>query len=158
MMHNWFLVKVRYEKTTESGRTKKVTELYLFDALSFTEAEARAIEEMTPFISGEFTINDISRANYSELFDQFEGDKYFKCKVQFVTIDEKAHKEVKKSTYILVPADTIEDARKNLDEGMKGTLADYVTASISETQIMDVYPFNADPKDSPEFPLVSEDD
>lgn len=144
MMHNFFECKIRYEKTMENGMVKKVTELYLVDALSFTEAEARIIEEMTPFISGEFTVTDISRANYSELFDQFTGDKYFKCKVQFITIDEKTAREKKTSTYILVQADTVEDARKNLDEGMKGTLADYAIASIAETTIMDIYPYTSD--------------
>lgn len=67
-MHTWFECKIRYEKTMENGMNKKVTEPYLVDALSFTEAEARIIEEMTPFISGEFTVSDIKRANYSELF------------------------------------------------------------------------------------------
>ena len=66
-MHTWFECKIRYEKVMENGMQKKVTEPYLVDALSFTEAEARIIEEMTPFISGEFTVSDIKRANYSEL-------------------------------------------------------------------------------------------
>ena len=51
-MHTWFECKIRYEKVVENGMQKKVTEPYLVDALSFTEAEARIIEEMTPFISG----------------------------------------------------------------------------------------------------------
>ena len=59
-MHTWFECKIRYEKTMENGMNKKVTEPYLVDALSFTEAEARIIEEMTPFISGEFTVSDIN--------------------------------------------------------------------------------------------------
>ena len=67
-MHNWFECKIRYEKVAENGMNKKVTEPYLVDALSFTEAESRIIEEITPFISGEFTVSDIKRANYSELF------------------------------------------------------------------------------------------
>ena len=62
-MHTWFLCKIRYEKVMENGMQKKVTEPYLVDALSFTEAEARIIEEVTPFISGEFTVSDISRAH-----------------------------------------------------------------------------------------------
>ena len=71
-MHTWFECKIRYEKTMENGMQKKVTEPYLVDALSFTEAEARIIEEMTPFITGEFTVSDIKRANYSELFPSEE--------------------------------------------------------------------------------------
>ena len=76
-MHMWFECKIRYEKTMDNGMNKKVTEPYLVDALSFTEAEARIIEEMTPFISGEFTVSDIKRANYSELFPCEEDAPYF---------------------------------------------------------------------------------
>ena len=72
MMHTWFECKIRYEKVMENGMNKKVTEPYLVDALSFTEAEARIIEEITPYISGEFTVSDIKRANYSELFPSEE--------------------------------------------------------------------------------------
>ena len=67
-LHTWFECKIQYEKTIENGMTKKVTEPYLVDALSFTEAEARITEEITPFMTGEFTVSDIKRANYSELF------------------------------------------------------------------------------------------
>ena len=91
MMHNWFTCKIRFEKTLENGMNKKVTELYLVDALSFTEAESRIIEEMTPFMSGEFEVVGVAKANYNELFPSEEGaaDRWFKCKLWFVTLDEK---------------------------------------------------------------------
>ena len=91
-MHTWFLCKIRYEKVMENGMQKKVTEPYLVDALSFTEAEARIIEEVTPFISGEFTVSDISRAHYSEIFTSEEdsADKWFAGRLAFTTLDEKA--------------------------------------------------------------------
>ena len=93
----WFECKIRYEKTLENGMVKKVTEPYLVDALSFTEAEARIIEEMKPFISGEFTVSDIKRANYSELFfcDEDAADRWFKSKLLFITLDEKSGNEKK---------------------------------------------------------------
>ena len=146
MMHTWFECKIRYDKVIENGMNKKVTEPYLVDALSFTEAEARIIEEMTPFISGEFTISDIKRANYSELFpsDEEAADLWFKCKLVFITLDEKSGAEKKTSTQVLVQAADLRDAVKKLDEGMKGTMTDYQIASISETAIMDVYPYSAD--------------
>ncbi len=154
MMHNWFECKIRYEKTLENGLNKKVTEPYLVDALSFTEAEKRIIEEMTPFISGEFTVSDIKRANYSELFasDEEAADRWFKCKLYFITLDEKSGAEKKTATQILVQAADLRDAVKKLDEGMKGTMADYSIASVSETLIMDVYPYEAEPDVKPEFP------
>ena len=85
MMHNWFTCKIRYEKTMENGMNKKVTEPYLVDALSFTEAESRIIEEMTPFISGEFEVSGVAKANYNELFTSEEesADRWFKCKLWF---------------------------------------------------------------------------
>ncbi len=142
-MHTWFECKIRYEKTMPNGMNKKVTEPYLVDALSFTEAEARIIEEMTPFISGEFTVSDIKRANYSELFPSEEeaADRWFKCKLVFITLDEKSGAEKKTSTQVLVQAADLRDAVKKLDEGMKGTMADYQIASVAETAIMDVYPY-----------------
>ena len=94
MMHTWFECKIRYEKVMENGMNKKVTEPYLVDALSFTEAEARIIEEITPYISGEFTVSDIKRANYSELFPSEEdaADRWFKCKLFFITLDGQVAK------------------------------------------------------------------
>ena len=142
-LHTWFECKIQYEKTIENGMTKKVTEPYLVDALSFTEAEARITEEITPFMTGEFTVSDIKRANYSELFysEDTSADRWFKAKLQFITLDEKSGKEKKTNTLVLVQATDFRTALKNLDEGMKGTMADYVIASIQETPLMDVYPF-----------------
>ena len=142
-MHTWFECKIRYEKVMENGMQKKVTEPYLVDALSFTEAEARIIEEMTPFISGEFTVSDIKRANYSELFpsDEESADRWFKCKLIFITLDEKSGAEKKTSTQVLVQAADLRDAVKKLDEGMKGTMADYQIGMVSETPIVDIFPY-----------------
>lgn len=146
MMHTWFEVKIRYEKVVENGMQKKVTEPYLFDALSFTESEGKCIQEMTPFISGEFTVSDIKRAKYSEIFfsDEEAADRWFKCKLIFTTLDDKSGAEKKTSTQILVQAADLRDAVKKLDEGMKGTMADYEIGSVSETPIMDVYPYEAE--------------
>ena len=134
MMHNWFECKIRYEKVAENGMNKKVTEPYLVDALSFTEAESRII--------------------YSELFpcEEDAADRWFKCKLYFITLDEKSGTEKKTATNVLVQAADLRDAVKKLDEGMKGTMADYVIASVAETAIMDVYPYSAEPDVKPEFP------
>ena len=140
-MKTWFECKVRYEKVMENGMNKKVTEPYLVDALSFTEAEARIIEEITPFISGDFQVAGIKRANYSELFDNYDGDRYFDCKVNFTTLDEKSGAEKKTKVNVIVKANDIREAIKNLDEGMKGTLADYTSVSVKETEIMDVFKY-----------------
>ena len=149
----WFECKIRYEKTMENGMVKKVTEPYLVDALSFTEAEARIIEEMKPFISGEFTVSDIKRANYSELFFSHEeaADRWFKSKLLFITLDEKSGNEKKVASNVLIQAADLRDAVKKLDEGMKGSMADYEIASMAETAIMDVYRYEVEPDVKPEF-------
>lgn len=127
----------------EDGTSKKVTEPYLVDALSFTEAESRIIEEVTPFISGEFMVSDIKRAKYTELFssDNPRDDRWFKCKLSFITLDEKSGAEKKTSSVVLVQAADLRRAVTLLDAGMKGSLADYTIASMTETPIMDVFPF-----------------
>jgi hypothetical protein len=142
-MSNWFECKVRYEKVMENGMNKKVTEPYLVDALSFTEAEKRIIEEMKPYLSGEFTVADIKRANYSELFmcEEEAADRWFRCKLIFITLDEKSGAEKKSTTQILVQAADLRDAVKKLDAGMKGTMADYQIGAVSETALMDVFPY-----------------
>ena len=141
-MNNWFECKVSYEKMQENGVEKKVTEPYIVDALSFTEAEARIIEELKPFISGEFVITDIKRAKLSEIFLFDGGDRYYLSKVQFVTIDEKSDNEKKTRVQMLVQASDIKQALEVLEKGMEGTLADYNSISLSETTIMDVFPYS----------------
>jgi hypothetical protein len=145
-MHNWFECKVSYEKVLENGMQKKVTEPYLVDALSFTEAEARIIEEIKPYISGEFTITDIKRAKLSELFFNDNGDRFFKAKVMFVSLDEKSGTEKKTAVQMLAQASDIKEALKVIEKGMEGTLADYAVASLSETTIMDIFPYSEDAK------------
>ncbi len=142
-MANWFECKVKYDKTLENGMQKKVTEPYLVDALSFTEAEARIIKEIQPFISGEFSVSAVKRANISDVYYDATGDKWYKCKVNFVTLDEKSGMEKRVATYILVQADEFASSLANLNECMKGTMADWEIASITETSLLDVYPYES---------------
>lgn len=157
-MHNWFECKVSYEKMMENGMQKKVTEPYLVDALSFTEAEARIIEEIRPYISGEFTIADIKRARLSELFFNETGDRFFRIKVYFISLDEKSGAEKKTAASMLAQASTLKEAIAVLEEGMKGTLADYTIASVTETSLMDVFPFSTGggSKEKSEEELIAE--
>lgn len=154
----WFECKIRYEKTMEDGSQKKVTELYVVDALSFTEAEASIIEEMSSYISGEFEVKDIKKAAYGEIFfsDSPSADRWYKTKLQFITIDDKTEKEKKSNVNYLVHGSTLPGAVKSIDEVMGGTMIDYVIASIAETQIMDVFEHNQMQKkpevdDKPEY-------
>lgn len=132
---NWFECKIRYEKTMENGVEKKVTEPYLVDAFSFTEAEGRIIEEITPFIKGKFNVTDIKRANYSEVIQSADtnADRWFKFKLQFIVLDEKNGKEKKTPCMVLVQAVDFKDSVKRLEDNMKGSMADYIIASCNET-------------------------
>ena len=103
-MANWFECKVRYDKMMENGLQKKVNEPYMVDALSFTEAEARIIEELTPFISGDFSVSAVKRTKISEIFWDDSADKWYLVKVAFITIDEKTAVEKKTTSLILVAA------------------------------------------------------
>lgn len=138
-MSNWFECKVRYDKTQENGSVKKVTEPYLVDALSFTEAEARITEEQTPFISGDFSVSAVKRTKISEIFWDETGDKYYLAKLAFITIDPKTGAEKKATSLILVQAKDFKTALDNVLEGMRGTASDYEIVSITETLLLDVY-------------------
>lgn len=149
----WFECKVRYDKMMDDGAQKKVTETYVVDALSFTEAEANIIEEMSAYISGEFEVRDIKKAPYGEVFfsDEPAADRYYKAKLQFITIDEKTEKEKRSNVNYLVHAGSFIGAVNNIDAVMGKTMIDYVIASVAETQIMDVFELQLDkkPKDAP---------
>ena len=140
-MQKWFECTIKYEKQLEEGKIAKITERYLVDALTFTEAEARIIKEMEPLISGEFKIVNINPQKYSELFWNEKADKWFKTKVNFIVLDEEKGVEKKVANYMLVQANDLKEARELLVEGMKGSQADWEIASISETKIIEVYKY-----------------
>ena len=138
----------------EDGMPKKVVELYTVDALSFSEAEERIMEEMSSYVSGEIEIADLKIAPYKEIFfaDSDLADKWYKTKLAFITIDEKTDKEKKTSVFYLVNAGNINSAIKNIDEVMGGTMLDYQTINVSETSIMDVFEYKKKEKeDKPEY-------
>lgn len=143
---SWKECFIVYEKTMDDGLQKKVNEVYVVDALSFTEAEARIIEEMSSYISGDFQVYNINPAVYGEIFfsDDDMADRWYKAKLQFITLDEKTDKEKRSNVYYLVQAHSLEQARKNIDEVMGGTMIDYVIVKIEETKIMDVFEYSAD--------------
>ena len=145
MTGTWFECKVRYAKMNDSGNEKKVTETYVVDALSFSEAEARIIKEVTPYIENGFEITDIKKARYSEVFDCAEdaADRWYKCKLYFITVDESTGNEKKTAVNMLVKASGFRDALDRLEREMKGTMADYEVASITDTNVMDVYMYEA---------------
>ena len=137
----WFETIVRYDKTMESGETKKVSEVYVVDAITFGEAEESITREMRHFIDGDFEVKNINPAPYSEIFfsDNETDDKYYRVKLDFITVDKRTQKEKKLKVTYLVQAGSLEQARKNTEEVMNGTTIDYEFVSVTETKILDVF-------------------
>jgi hypothetical protein len=133
----------------ENGMTKKVTELYLVDALSFAEAEGRITKEMEPYISGDFDVVTIKRTNYSEIVEGLStADKWFKAKLNFISIDEKSGKEKKQAVHFIVRATDINNAHICVVEHMKGSMMDYEIATLDETKIMDLFRYKVNTSDN----------
>ena len=147
----WFECKIKYEKVQEDGTQKKVTEQYVVDALSFAEAENRITEEMSAYISDEFEVTDVKKASYKEIFfsDDAAADRWFKAKLDFITIDEKTEKEKRSRTTYLVQAANLKSAFKGIEDVMNGTMIDYDAAAIDSTNIFDVFEYKK--SDKPEY-------
>ncbi len=134
-MANYFEVKITFDKTLENGKEKKVSELYLVDAVSFTQAEMK-INAFAVLPS--FKVKSIRQYKVAEIVSKTNLDdrRYFKCKLNFITLDEKSGKEKKTAVYMLVDAETLDKAKALLVEHMKSTMADYSIEKIEETKIM----------------------
>lgn len=141
MSATWYECKVKYRKTHESGEQKITTEIYLLDAISFTEAESRITEEMAAYTSEEFIITNIKVANLSEIHPFENSDRWFKSKVSLIALDEKSGKEKKTNIYMLVQANDVKEAFENTTQAMDNTMGDYSIPAITESPILDVFPY-----------------
>ena len=146
-MYNWFECKVRYDKTQETGVVKTVTEPYLVDAISFTEAEERIVKEMEPFIGGVFSVSDIRRKKFAETILSENGDRYYNARLAFITLDDKSGSEKKTAVNMLVQASSLREAMDIVEGEMAQTMVDYQFMAISETAIMDIFPYSAEEKE-----------
>jgi len=137
----WYECKVKYRKTDETGGQKVTTEPYLVDALSYTEAESRINEEMAAYISEEFKITNIKVANFAEIHPFENADRWFKSRVSLMAYDEESGKERKSNMYLLVQANDVKEAYDNTTHVMQSTMGEYTIPAISESPIMDVFPY-----------------
>lgn len=138
--HNFFETKVNYTGIDEAtGKQVKLSDSYLIDALSFSEAEARTIKEVEPFMSGEFSVEAVKRSSVYEIFPMSEENGiWFKAKVEFIILDEEKGTEKRIGSNIMVEAEGIYGALANLEQGMKGTMSDYEVVSVTKTGIVGV--------------------
>lgn len=145
MKQTWFQVKVAYDKLQQNGSKNRQKEVYLVDALSFTEAEKRVTEELKPFIEGEFKVTAMKLENIQEIFNSDMEDGYwYKANVSFSSIDEKTAKEKKSTSVMLVYSDSTDNALKRLHEGMKGSLSDYEVKQLTKTAYVDLFFYELD--------------
>jgi len=148
-MQTWFECKVKYVKVDDDGRERKVSEVYLVDAVTFTDAETRIIQQLQTMVRGEFTVDNIKKSNIVEIFPHEEGEWWYKAKIGIVTIDENAGKEKKINNYFLVAADDIKQALQRLEDGLSYILVPYQTTSLAVSTIVDVFPYFADNASQP---------
>ncbi|MDX9882846.1 MAG: DUF4494 domain-containing protein [Prolixibacteraceae bacterium] len=145
-MQTWFECKVKYIKIDEDGRERKVSENYLVDAVSFTDAETRIIKEMESNIRGEFTVENIKKSNIIEIFPHEDGEWWYKAKIGLITIDEKAGKEKKINNYFLVAASDLKQAMLRLEDALSYILVPYQTTALTLSTIADVFPYFSEEK------------
>ncbi|MDP2113263.1 MAG: DUF4494 domain-containing protein [Bacteroidota bacterium] len=143
-MQTWFECKVKYVKIDDDGRERKVSEVYLVDAVSFTDAETRIIQQMETMVRGEFMVDNIKKSNIVEIYPHENGEWWYKARIGIVTIDEKAGKEKKINNYFLVAADDLKQALQRLEEGLAYVLVPYQTTSLAICNIIDVFPYFED--------------
>lgn len=144
-MANWFECKVKYDTIDErTGKDKTVSETYLLDALSFTEAESRIHKEMESLISGEFDVTKISKTKIEEIYNYEDAEIWYKSKVVLVDVDEKSGKEKKTGLVMMCAADNLKQACERIEEQNKEILVPWHIAAIQETTVMDIFPYFKD--------------
>lgn len=137
----WYECKIQYLKTMDDGKEKTVTETYVVDALSFTEVEARFIKAIEPYISGNAKVAAMAIARYGEIFfsEDEKDDRFFKAKVQSITLNENTGHEKKTTIYYLVQAQDIETARRYVTTQLESSMANFSITGLNETQIIDIF-------------------
>lgn len=140
--HNFFETKVVFDTMSDGGKVVKETESYLVDAISFSEAEARTIKEVEPYMSGEFSVEALKRSKIYEVFEtDAENGAWFKAKVEFIVLDEEKGTEKRQAATIMIEAENIQSAIGRLNEKMKGTMSDWELVGIGKTGIVGVVMF-----------------
>lgn len=130
-MKQFFESTVKEIRVDESGRERKVTDQVIFEAVSFTDAEAKVTEA--------FPNGAIKAIKLSKVIDLIgEGEKYFKAVIALTTIDEVKGKEKQIKESVLFGADDIESAKVEINKFMADILVPVELKSITETKIVEV--------------------
>ena len=151
-MSTWFICKVKYQKQDEKGKVKNVSEQYLLDALSFTEAEARIYEKLGSVINGEFHISNISKSNLTDVFHYEDADVWYKCKMTYALEEEGSGKEKKIVNYVLLTAANAKQAYERVYESLNNMLVEFQVPDVVESPIIEVFPQDREEDEIQEAP------
>jgi hypothetical protein len=143
-MKIWFQCKIKYQKEEENGKMKNVSETYLVDAVSYTEAEARIYQELGSIIRGEFEVTAITKSRFVDIFHYDDNDVWYKCKVTYVVADENSGKEKKITNMMLVTAANVKEAYERIHESLSTMLVPFEVPDISTSPIVEIFPYVSD--------------
>lgn len=144
MTQNWFTCKIKYSKPDSDGIENKVTEMYLVNAFSYTEAEGRMYQVIQEELGMGGEVSQITKSTYMEIFRDEAAEHWFRCKVALVSYDENSGKEKHSNQYYLTQADTVKDAYERITIEMQKSTSDFVIPGITYTKILDVYDWSGD--------------
>lgn len=143
-MNNWFTVKVKYTKQLDNGALKRVTEPYLLASMSFTDAETRVYEELTPYIRGEFNVAGVTRTEIHDIFWYDDCDVWYKCKVRYESMDSDSMTSKKVNQNFLVTASSVKQAYERIQESLSTLMVDFEIPTISVSPIVEIFPYKED--------------
>ncbi|MCY7350860.1 MAG: DUF4494 domain-containing protein [Cytophagaceae bacterium] len=141
-MATWFLAKIKYTKEIEPEKFKVISEAYLFDAVSYADAEARLHEQLATNAPA-FQLTTLTPMKLVEVFHHEGGEQWYKLKVVFISYDEQTQQEKKVPHLMLVNAETPKQAYERVEESL-GRVDDYTITDVNLTPILEVFPYEAE--------------
>lgn len=151
-MKIWYNCKVKFTKETDDGFLKQVSENYLVDAVSYTDAESRIYAIMEDYVRGEFSVASIAKTNLSEVINYEDEENWYKCKVTYSTVDADKGKEVKVTSYMLVSAAQVKQAFERIEDNLSSMLVPFDIPAINLTNFVEVFPLQSEEDIEPEIP------
>jgi hypothetical protein len=139
MNKSWFNIKVKYSKPDEDGAEQKVTEEYLLDAYTYTEAETRMYQIIQDDLGSGSEVSSITKSNYAEVMRGEEGQAWWKSRITLISFDEESGKEKQTNQNILVQAEDIADAFNKLNKALGRGVTEFLIPNIAYTKILEVY-------------------
>lgn len=141
MNRTWFQCTVKYAKETEEGLLKSISEKYLVDAVSFTEAEAIIYDRLGEQIRGDFQVTHMSKSNIVDVFHYEDSDYWFKGKIKYMIADVDSGKEKIVTQFMLVTASDVPQAHERIQESLSNMLVSFQVPDVVASPIVEVFPY-----------------